>query len=121
MRDISLVSSLVLMAKKSGQCKKWSTRSRANSFFDKLKALVRLLLTIISGNDICAMLRDVLTIKERDTFQYTKIADAMRNIGAEVNKSPPKTRHPFIRSIKEAGVSRRSALRAGFKLSPFLW
>ena len=121
MRDISLVSRLLLLASQSGQLKKWSTRSRGNSFFDQLKASVKRLLTIISGNDICAMLRDVLTLKERDHFQYTKIADAMRNIGAEVNKSTPKTRHTFIRSLKDAGVSRRNAFKAGFKPSSHLW
>ena len=121
MREVSLITRLLLVAAKEGPMLKWSSRKRNNSFFEHMKASVKRLLKILSGNDMGSMLRDLLTLKEREKFQSTKIADALRNIGAEVQKRTPKRRHPFIRSLKDAGISRLGAFKAGFRPSGSLW
>ena len=109
------------MGLKNGTQKKWSTRGHNFSSFQMLKTSIKRLLKIISGNDTCSMLRDVLTLKEKSSLQSFKTSDALRNIGSVIEQEKPKKRHRLVRAIKDAGISHRGALESGLKSSSSLW
>ena len=122
MRESSLISRLLLLANASKPILQWKKRSISNSYFYKTKASIKRLLVILSGDDVCSMLKDVLSSKEKETvFKSTSISEALRNIGTDVQRLQPKKRHPFVRSLKDARLSRKGAKRIGFKPSAFLW
>ncbi|CAF0925295.1 unnamed protein product, partial [Brachionus calyciflorus] len=107
--------------------KKWSNRFRVASsnrkswYLGKLKKQIRHILGIISGNDIIAMLKDVLHKKERKQLSFECYIDSLKNLIDFYKSIKLKERHKFIRPIKNSGVCYSELRDMGFPVSRHLW
>ena len=96
--------------------KNWSDRKNDYRIIKKC----RLILNIISGNNITAMLQTVLKKKEKE-YLNKKYKDALMNLSQVSNNSKQKIKHNFIRSLKQADLTQQEAKALNFNFSSYLW
>jgi hypothetical protein len=102
---------------------KWSDRSRGDAFFNKRKTQIRNLILSLSGNDIVALMLDVLNQDELNQIREKHI-QALKIIGEVVSNREivkQKHKHHFIRPLRLAGFSTSQAREFGFQLTSNLW
>jgi hypothetical protein len=98
---------------------KWNKQSKNNRRI-KIKA-ARLMLTRFSGNDVCAILVDVLEKSEIETLAH-KYIKALKGIAAAVKETIKiKNKHHFIRPLRLAGLKFAEVKQLGFEVGTFLW
>lgn len=101
---------------------KWSDESQTGNFYEK-KRKIRHILTILSGNDLVEMIKDILTESEIEEISH-KHVKALKNIGhvysSDSNLSP-LVRRTILRQIRSAGITFKSAKSLNFKCTKFLW
>jgi hypothetical protein len=104
---------------------RWSNRCKQSSFQTTLKEKIKRFLLALSGNDLVAMLDDVLETAEVKDLKYAKMhIETLRNMSVAVNKIElvkPKNKHNFIRPFRQAGFSLPQVKELGFKCSKNLW
>ena len=103
----------------------WSNRARENQYFRELKQRIKRFLLSVSGNDLVAMLNDVLDVNEISNLKITKMhIEALRQISTAVNNKDvvkSKSKHHFIRPLRQSGFSISKAKELGFNFSIKLW
>ena len=99
---------------------KWSNRSKTSGHFDRLKKKIESFLLQLSGNDLSAMIEDVL--KNRDL--NCKYKESLKKMSGALNNHSiikPKLKHHIMRPLREAGLSLSQIKKLGFKCSDCLW
>lgn len=99
---------------------KWSNRSKTSGHFDRLKKKIEFFLVQLSGNDLSAMIEDVL--KNRDL--NCKHKESLKKMSGALNDHSiikPRHRHHIMRPFREAGLSLSQINKLGFKCSHGLW
>jgi hypothetical protein len=103
----------------------WSKRSRDDQHFKNLKQRIKAFLMSVSGNDLVSMLNDVLNVDEVSSLKITKMhIQALKNLSTSVNNKSvvkPKSKHHFMRPLRQAGFSKDQAKSLGFRVSSTLW
>jgi hypothetical protein len=103
--------------------RKWSSRHKRSDSFTKLKENIRSFLTQLSGDDVYAMILDVFKEHEILNLQ-TKYRAALENISKKVNSKKIvkiKSKHHFIRQLREAGLRLPQIKMLKFECSKKLW
>jgi hypothetical protein len=101
----------------------WGTRNRRNGYFTVLRQRIRRFLERLSGNDITAMINDILT-KHEVIYLQNKYIQTLRGISQAVNNKnivKSKSKHHFIRPARHSGLSCGEIRELGFICSDDLW
>jgi hypothetical protein len=98
----------------------WSNRSKTCGYFNRLKKKIERFLIRLSGNDLNAMLEDVLNIGNFDC-KYKESLKRMSNFLCNNSIIKPKKKHHIIRPFREAGLNLSQVHDLGFKCSHRLW
>jgi hypothetical protein len=100
---------------------KWSNRNKSSQYYKKIKEKINNFLQCLSGNDVSAMLSDVLEENSILRIQ-SKYKQALINISDSVNKKiKKKNQHNFIRPLRKAKLTLSQSKELGFKCGTFLW
>lgn len=102
---------------------KWSERTTGRIFY-KMKSDLRLFLDNISGGDISAMIRSLLTPDELEMVTPA-IFSATRNVAKHYNSIVSAERHSWLAAYKNPGgkqlLSRKDMQNLGFLVSEEMW
>lgn len=101
----------------------WSRRNKNTGCFYRLKQKVKHLLICLSGNDICAMIKDILTSNELREVSSNYVI-ALKKMSKAVNDktiTKSKQKHYFIRPLRDSGLHLQEVKELGFKCSWDLW
>ena len=98
----------------------WSVRNKRSGSHKKLIYNVRHILRQISGNNILAMITNILTAKEK-CLLHVKHTRALQNYGQVYNSTPQKQRHKYLYPLRKAGISIQEARSLGFHATFHMW
>ncbi len=99
--------------------KKWTVQSA--TYKNRIKNRLANFLQSLSGNDVPAMLVDCLNGKTLNECP-TKYKDALNRMSYAVNnKIKQKSKHNFIRPLREAKLTHNEVLELGFQCGTWLW
>ena len=102
---------------------KWSERNKSNGRHRILKAQIRKLLEIISGNDICSLLSDILKNNEKNII-HQKNTSALNNISTHIYLSKTAKiveKRKLLCQLKNAGLKYSDSQVLGFSCFKRTW